>query len=81
MVMLRLARFGAKKRPFYRIVATDSHAKRDGRFLELLGTYDPLKDPPAVTLNNERIQYWVGVGAQASEAVDRLLKKHLAKTA
>jgi small subunit ribosomal protein S16 len=74
MVKIRLARFGAKKRPFYRIVAADSHGKRDGRYIELLGTYDPLKDPPEVRLNNDRIAYWKGVGAQVSDTVASLLK-------
>ncbi len=73
MVTLRLARFGAKKRPFYRVVAADSRAKRDGRFLEVLGTYDPLTDPPSVTLKAERIQYWLSVGAQPTDAVRRLI--------
>jgi small subunit ribosomal protein S16 len=75
MVKLRLARFGAKKRPFYRIVAMDSQGKRDGRYIEQLGTYDPMQDPPAVTLNEERVRYWLSVGAQPTEAVDRLVKK------
>jgi len=74
MVKLRLARFGAKKRPFYRIVATDSHGKRDGKYIELLGTYDPLKDPPEVRLNSERIKYWLSVGAQTSDTVASLLR-------
>ncbi|HOU53516.1 MAG TPA: 30S ribosomal protein S16 [Myxococcota bacterium] len=77
MVKLRLARFGMKKRPFYRIVAMDSQAKRDGRYLELLGTYDPRQDPPAVTLKADRVRYWLSVGARPTEAVDGLLKKHL----
>lgn len=75
MVKLRLARFGAKKRPFYRIVAMDSQGKRDGRYIEQLGTYDPMQDPPAITLNEERVRYWLSVGAQATEAVDRMVKK------
>lgn len=73
MVTLRLARFGAKKRPFYRVVATDSRAKRDGRFLEVLGTYDPLTDPPTVNLKGDRIKYWLSVGAQPSDTVRRLI--------
>lgn len=75
MVKLRLARFGAKKRPFYRIVAMDSQGKRDGRYIEQLGTYDPKQNPPAVTLNAERVQYWLSVGAQPTEAVERMIKK------
>ncbi|HOE83566.1 MAG TPA: 30S ribosomal protein S16 [Myxococcota bacterium] len=75
MVKLRLARFGAKQRPFYRIVAMDSRGKRDGRYIELLGTYDPMVNPPAVKLNEERIRYWLSVGAQPTEAVERFVKK------
>lgn len=81
MVKLRLARFGMKKRPFYRIVAMDSQAKRDGRYLEMLGTYDPRQDPPAVTLVADRVRYWLSVGAQPTEAVEGLLRKHLAEEA
>ncbi len=79
MVKLRLARFGAKKQPYYRIVAADAHGKRDGRFIELLGTYDPRKDPPAVTLKVERVQYWLSVGAAASDQVGRLLHFNMPK--
>ena len=75
MVKLRLARFGAKQRPFYRIVVMDSRGKRDGRYIELLGTYDPMVTPPAVKLNEERIRYWLSVGAQPTEAVERFVKK------
>ncbi len=77
-VRIRLARGGAKKRPFYRIVAADARARRDGRFLERLGTYAPLlaaDDPNRVTLNEERIRYWLGQGAQASDRVHRFLFK------
>ena len=56
-VSIRLQRFGAKKRPFYRMVAADSRAKRDGRFLEQLGTYDPMLDPPAIRLKSDRVEY------------------------
>ncbi len=79
MVKLRLARFGAKKRPFYRIVAADSHGKRDGSYIELLGTYDPLKDPPEVRLNVERIKYWLSVGAQTTGTVASLLRANKAE--
>lgn len=74
-VRIRLARSGAKKRPFYRIVAADQRASRDGRFLEKLGTYNPNTEPSTVTLNQPRIDYWLGVGAQASDTVARLLRK------
>lgn len=74
--VLRLARAGAKKRPFYRIVAADSRKPRDGQFIERLGTFNPLlpKDSPArVTLNTERAKYWVSVGATPSDRVNKLL--------
>ncbi len=74
-VKIRLARHGAKKRPFYRIVAADIEAPRDGKFLEILGTYDPLKDPVAVTLQTDRIQYWMGQGAIPTDTVRSILKK------
>ncbi|MBU2514812.1 30S ribosomal protein S16 [bacterium] len=73
MVRIRLARAGAKKKPFYRIVATDKRNKRDGRFLEKLGTYDPLTK--ALDLNKESVQKWLSVGATASETVTKLLIK------
>ena len=74
-VKIRLARHGAKKRPFYRIVVADSESPRDGRFLENVGTYNPLIDPVEVTLKNERISYWIGQGAIPSDTVKSLLKK------
>ena len=74
-VKIRLARHGAKKRPFYRIVAADSESPRDGRFIEKLGTYNPLVDPAEVNLNVDRVRYWIGQGAQASDTVKSLLKR------
>jgi small subunit ribosomal protein S16 len=76
-VKLRLARYGGKKSPYYRIVAADGRAPRDGRFLEQIGTYNPLTDPASVTLKHERVQHWLGVGAQPSTTVRNLLDKHL----
>ena len=76
-VKIRLARYGAKKRAYYRIVAADGRKPRDGRFLEQLGTYDPRAQPEAVTLNAERVNYWLGVGAQPSDTVNDLLTRHL----
>ena len=76
-IKIRLARAGSKKRPFYRIVAADSRAPRDGRFIERLGSYNPLlpKDSEErVKLNLERIQYWLGVGAQPTDRVSRFLE-------
>ena len=74
-VRIRLARHGRKKAPFYRLVVADSRSPRDGRFIELLGTYDPMTDPAKVTVNEERAVYWLTVGATASETARGLLKK------
>ena len=74
-VKIRLARHGAKKRPFYRIVIADSESPRDGRFLEAIGTYNPLKEPAEVTLKTERAQYWLDKGALPTDTVKNLLKK------
>lgn len=75
MVRLRLRREGRKKRPFYRVVAADSRAPRDGRFIEIVGYYDPLVDPPKVVLNEDKALTWLKRGAQPSETVARLLDK------
>lgn len=74
-VAIRLKRIGANKRPCYRIVVADSRSPRDGRFIEELGTYDPRKNPPFITLKKERAEYWMGVGAQPSPTVKSLFKK------
>lgn len=74
-VRLRLTRMGRKKRPFYRIVAVDSRAPRDGKYLESLGYYDPKKEPFEVRLNEERILYWLGVGAQPTDTVRSILRR------
>jgi small subunit ribosomal protein S16 len=74
-VKIRLARHGAKKKPFYRIVVADSESPRDGKYLENVGTYNPLLDPVQVTLKSERIQYWIDQGAKPSDTVRSLLKK------
>lgn len=74
-VKIRLARYGAKKRPFYRIVVADSENPRDGRFLETIGTYNPLQDPAEVSLKTERARYWIEQGALPSETVKSILKK------
>ncbi len=74
-VKIRLARHGSKKRPFYRIVAANSESPRDGRFLEILGTYNPLTDPAQVDLKSERVEYWMGQGAIPSDTVNNLLRK------
>ena len=75
MVKIRLRRMGAKKAPFYRIVVTDSRYPRDGRFIEEIGTYDPLAEPAAVKVDAERAQAWIKTGAQPTETVKNLLKK------
>lgn len=74
-VKIRLARYGTKKKPFYRIVVANDNAPRDGRFLELVGTYDPLKEPPPVTLKREKIEKWITKGAIPTATVKNLLKK------
>jgi small subunit ribosomal protein S16 len=74
-VKIRLARHGAKKRPFYRIVVADSKSPRDGRFLENVGTYNPVLDPEEVVLKKERIKYWIDQGAILTDTVKSLLKK------
>ncbi|GAB6906913.1 30S ribosomal subunit protein S16 [Desulfosarcina cetonica] len=74
-VKIRLARHGAKKRPFYRIVAADNDSPRDGRFLEKLGTYNPLQDPAQVVLNAERVKYWIAQGATPTDTVKTILKR------
>ena len=74
-VKIRLARHGAKKKPFYRIVVADIEAPRDGKFLEAVGTYNPLKDPAEVSLKGERIKYWMDQGAIPTDTVKSLLKK------
>jgi len=74
-VRLRLRRMGRKKRPFYRIVAADQRSPRDGRFIEILGTYNPLTDPAEVQLNPERLRAWLDQGAQPTDTVRSLIKK------
>mgnify|MGYP003574499734 CR=1 FL=1 len=75
MVRIRLRRMGAKKKPFYRIVVADKRSPRDGRFIETIGTYDPLTEPATVEMKLDRAAHWLSVGAQPSDAVARLLKK------
>lgn len=74
-VKIRLARRGAKKKPFYRIVVTDIESPRDGKFLEVVGTYDPLQQPAAVTLNGDRVKHWISEGAIPTGTVNDILKK------
>ena len=74
MVKIRLRRMGAKKNPYYRIIVADSRNARDGRFIEEIGTYDPMADS-AVTVDAERAKYWIANGAQPTDTVRGLLKK------
>jgi small subunit ribosomal protein S16 len=74
VLSIRLSRIGKKKKPYYRVVVIDKRRPRDGRFVEIVGTYDPLKKPAEVKLNAERIQYWLGVGAQPSDTVRSFLR-------
>lgn len=74
MLAIRLARFGKKKKPFYRIVVIERSRARNGRTVEIVGTYDPLKKPAAIKLESERIQHWIGKGAQPSDTVRSFLR-------
>ncbi len=75
MVKLRLRRMGARNLPFYRIVAVDSRVKRDGKYIECIGHYDPKPTPSAVTIDTERAMYWLSVGAQPTDTVRSLMRK------
>ena len=75
MVKIRLRRVGAKKAPFYRVIIADSRYPRNGRFIEEIGTYDPLKEPSAIAIDAERAQTWLKNGAQPTDTVKVLLKK------
>ena len=76
MIRIRLARVGKKGRPSYRIVVADVTAPRDGSYLEWIGNYDPMADPPTVTLKNERASHWLSMGAVPSDAVARLMDQN-----
>jgi small subunit ribosomal protein S16 len=76
MVRIRLMRTGKMKQPSYRVVAKEARSPRGGKYIELLGFYNPLVDPTEVRLNEERISYWLSVGAQPTERVARLINKH-----
>jgi small subunit ribosomal protein S16 len=76
-VHIRLARFGRKKLPFYRIVAADKDAKRDGRFIEVLGTVNPVTNPPVVELKEDRVKHWVEVGAQLTDTAAQIVEKQI----
>jgi small subunit ribosomal protein S16 len=76
MLMIRLARFGAKKKPFYRVVVIEKERARNGRSLEVVGHYNPLTKPEQVVLKHDRIEHWTKSGAQLSDTVKRLVDKH-----
>lgn len=80
-VRIRLSRFGRKKKPFYRIVVADSEAKRDGKFLEVVGTYDPLQNPAAVNIHQDKLQAWIDKGALPTETVKSLMRKQATQAA
>lgn len=73
-VRIRLARMGAKKKPYYRLVAANSEAPRDGKFLDILGSYDPMQEPAQVSLNKEKVNYWLEKGAAVSGSARAILK-------
>lgn len=76
MVVIRLRRAGSKKRPFFRVVVTDSRAARDSSFVEIVGHYNPRSRPAVVQVDMERVTYWLGKGAQPSDSVRTLIKRH-----
>jgi small subunit ribosomal protein S16 len=80
MLAISLMRIGAKGKPFYRLVVKEKRSKRDGKYLENLGTYNPMLDPAEVSLKHDRIQYWIGVGAQPTETVASLIKNNPVQT-
>ena len=75
MLAIKLMRTGAKKRPSYRIVVKEKQSKRDGAYLENLGTYNPTREPAEINLKADRVQYWIGKGAQPTDTVRRLMKQ------
>lgn len=75
MVKIRLTRLGAHKKPFYRLIVADSKARRDGPFIEILGTYDPLKEPSEIKIDLDKAKYWLQKGAQATDTAKKLMQK------
>jgi small subunit ribosomal protein S16 len=75
-VHIRLARYGTKKAPFYRVIVSDIRNPRDGRFIEALGTFDPRIEPPVIRLNQSRVEHWQRVGAKPTPTVARIIKAH-----
>ena len=76
-VRIRLTRKGRKKQPFYRIVVADSESPRDGKFLDIVGTYDPMQNPAAVDFDNEKLDTWMKKGAKPTQTVESLIKKYV----
>jgi small subunit ribosomal protein S16 len=79
LVKIRLARYGAKKKPFYRVVAADSRSPRDGKFIDILGTYDPTKNPAAVNLDKDKVKTWLERGAQPTDTARKVLQSAMAE--
>jgi small subunit ribosomal protein S16 len=75
LVKIRLTRLGAHKRPFYRVIVADSRARRDGPFIEIIGTYDPLKEPSEVKIDMEKAKHWLQNGAQPTDKVKKLMQR------
>lgn len=75
-VKIRMTRMGAKKKPFYRLVVADSRAPRDGKFIDIIGFYNPLTEPVQVKIDEEKASKWLGTGAQPTDTVKALFKKH-----
>ena len=77
MLAIKLTRMGAKKKPFYRIIVTEKRSKRDGRFIESVGYYDPCSNPANIKLNSERVNYWIERGAQPTDTVRNIIKSNV----
>ncbi|MDA8104793.1 MAG: 30S ribosomal protein S16 [Nitrospiraceae bacterium] len=75
LVKIRLTRLGAHKRPFYRLIVADTRARRDGPFIEILGTYDPLKEPSEIKVDIEKARYWLQKGAQPTDTAKKLMQR------
>ncbi len=75
MVKIRLTRLGSHKKPFYRMIVTDSRVRRNGPFIEILGTYDPLKEPSEIKIDTERAKHWISKGAQPTVTAKKLIEK------
>ncbi len=75
MVRIRLMRLGAKKKPFYRVVIADAKARRNGPYIEIVGTYNPKTDPPEIKLDMDRVKYWLQKGAQPTDTVKKLIER------